>query len=221
MFPAVSLLLPDTPHLPHPNHMNTENMCYRVIMALDIEKSTTHTNPAKAHLRRAMYDALDHALRAGGINDHHRDPFIDCGDGVLVLLHPTEHAPKIRVLDTVMPQLAKRLEDQRHHPLRLRAVAHAGEIHHDQQGCYGEALDVAFRLLNAPRVKIELHHSRSPLTLVVSDDIYRSIVRHGYPGIIESTYQQTVRVRIAARTHQGWTHQPEPINSHSRKNPRS
>jgi class 3 adenylate cyclase len=164
--------------------MNIKNMCYRIIAAFDMEKSTTRTNPTKARLRHVMYEAIDQALRAAGMAE--RDPFIDCGDGVLVLLHPTERGPKLRLLDTVMPQLAARLDDHRDQPLRLRAVVHAGEVHYDQQGCFGESLDVAFRLLNAPRVKIELHHSLSPLTVVVSDDIYRSIVRHGYPGITET-----------------------------------
>ncbi|PNE13247.1 hypothetical protein [Amycolatopsis sp. BJA-103] len=188
--------------------MNIENMCYRVIMAVDMEKSTTRTNPAKAHLRRAMYDSVNHALHAGGITDHHRDPFIDRGDGVLVLLHPTEHVPKTRLLDTIMPTLATRLVDCHGQCPRLRAVVHAGEIHYDRQGCFGEALDTAFRLLDAPRVKAELRHSPSPLTLVVSEDIYRAVVRHDYPNIPEAAYRGTVRVRVRGQTHRGWTHQP-------------
>jgi GTP diphosphokinase / guanosine-3',5'-bis(diphosphate) 3'-diphosphatase len=33
---------------------------------------------------------------------------------------------------------------------RLRVVLHAGEVHYDGNGCFGEALDIAFRLLDAP-----------------------------------------------------------------------
>jgi hypothetical protein len=60
---------------------------------------------------------------------------------------------------------------------------HAGEVHYDDNGCFGEALDIAFRLLGAPGVKKALRTAADPLTLVISDDIYRTIVRHSYDGI--------------------------------------
>ena len=40
--------------------------------------------------------------------------------------------------------------------MRLRAVIHAGEVHYDGKGFFGEDLDVAFRLLDAPRFKAYL-----------------------------------------------------------------
>jgi hypothetical protein len=191
--------------------MSTENPHYRIVMAVDMESSTRRTNPAKKLLRRAMYDAVEHTLHASRITEEHRDPFIDCGDGILMLLHPRDHVAKTRLLDTVMPQLHTRLTDygclHPEDPLRLRAVIHAGDIHYDQRGCYGETLDIAFRLLDAPQVKSHLRHSTLPLAFVVSDDIYLSTIRHGYPGITESEYRNTVRVRVGGRTHQGWVHQ--------------
>ncbi len=66
---------------------------------------------------------------------------------------------------------------------RIRAVVHAGEVHYDANGCFGEALDVAFRLVDAPPVKKALRVTASPLILVVSEDIYRSVVRQCYDGI--------------------------------------
>ncbi|MGH3558002.1 MAG: hypothetical protein ACRDTK_11035, partial [Mycobacterium sp.] len=67
--------------------------------------------------------------------------------------------------------------------MRVRVVLHAGEVHYDANGCFGEALDVAFRLLDAARVKQALRETPDPLVLVVSGDIYSSVVRHGYDGI--------------------------------------
>jgi len=52
-------------------------------------------------------------------------------------------------------------------------VVHAGEVHYDDNGCFGEALDVAFRLLDAPRFKKALREAASPLILIVSDPIPR------------------------------------------------
>ncbi len=94
--------------------------------------------------------------------------------------------------------------------LRLRAVIHAGEIHCDGKGYFGEALEVAFRLLDAPRVKGCLRQAVTPLVLVVSEDIYWSIVRHEYESIAGSTFEPLVRVTVAGRRRQGWVHVPVP-----------
>ncbi|HLK02591.1 MAG TPA: hypothetical protein VKU39_22145 [Streptosporangiaceae bacterium] len=59
-------------------------------------------------------------------------------------------------------------------------VLHAGDVHYDPDGCYGEALDIAFRLLDAPAVKKTLKAATGPLILVVAGHIYSSIVRHSY-----------------------------------------
>jgi len=61
----------------------------------------------------------------------------------------------------------------------------------------GEALDIAFRLLDATPVKRALQMTSDPITLVVSGDIYRSVVRHGYGGIDKNAFHQVVRVQIA------------------------
>jgi len=210
MSPTVSPVLPDAPQSRHASRMTLENLRHRAIVAVDMESSTTQTNPVKARLRQAMYNMIDDALRTAGITQQHRDSFIDRGDGILILIHPTEKAPKTRLLDTVAPRLAARLTAyaRRHpeEPCRLRAVVHAGEIHYDQDGCFGESLDVAFRLLDAPAVKAQLLQSDKPLALVVSDDIYQSIVRHRYPGIEEQTYRRNVSVRVGGRIHRGWMH---------------
>jgi len=48
-----------------------------------------------------------------------------------------------------------------------------------------------------------------PLILVVSEEIYSSVVRHGYDGIDNETFRQSVRVRVADRRYPGWIHLPE------------
>ncbi|MFC0111800.1 hypothetical protein [Kibdelosporangium aridum] len=180
---------------------------YRAIFAVDIERSTARTNTAKALLREVMYDVLEYALHAGGIPAEYRDPMIDRGDGALVLVRPVDQAPKTLLLNPVIPLLTSLLADHNaRHPdleLRLRAVVHAGEIHHDQRGWFGESLDVAFRLLDAPEIKTTLRTVSAPLVLVTSDYIYRSIVRHGYEGIDAPGFAP-LRVRTAGEEHCGW-----------------
>jgi hypothetical protein len=194
---------------------------HRSIVAIDIERSTgpARTNPIRAELRYEAYRLLGTAMRAAGITEEHCDPLTDRGDGVLALVHPDDDLPKTLLLNPLVPALVTLLNDrnaslasaERHRrELRLRAVVHAGEIHYDGKGYFGEALDVAFRLLDAPRLKDCLRRAATPLALVVSEDIYWSIVRHDYEGIPESAFEALFRVRVSGRRHQGWVHVPVP-----------
>lgn len=181
---------------------------HRSIIAVDAERSTERTNPAKAHLRNVMYELFEEALRRNAIAEYHRDDLVDRGDGAFVLVHPVDEVPKTVLLAGVVPTLAELLADAGS-PFRLRVVVHFGEIHYDRRGCYGEALDIAFRLLDAKDVKDRLRRTRSPLVLVVSDDLYRSVVRHGYDGIDSRGFSPGVRASIGGQDLHGWTHVPQ------------
>jgi hypothetical protein len=199
---------------------------HRSILALDIESSTSEerTNPIKAELRHKVYRFLREALTYAQIEEEICDRFEDRGDGVLALIHPVDHAPKTYLLSRFMPELCRLLvEYNRDLPaaergrrgLRLRVVVHAGEIHLDDNGYFGEALDLACRLLDAPVFKKTLHQSASaPAALVVSDEIYWNIVKHGYEGLRKETFQPDVSVRMAGRRHKGYVHLP-PVDLES------
>lgn len=190
---------------------------HRVIMAVDIEGSTTRTDPVKAELRSALYKLFATALEAVGIHRRHRDAFTDLGDGILALIRPVDQVPKTLLMNQAIPSLARLLTtynssfpvtvDPRLR-LRLRVVLHAGEVHYDDNGCFGEALDVAFRLLNARAVKKTLQCIADPLILVISDDIFRSVVSHGYDGIDERAFAPHVRIKVARRHQRGWLYTP-------------
>src|SRR5690348_1449858 len=185
---------------------------HRAIVALDIEQSTRRPDPVKAELRRKIYELFDAALRSAGIQRRHRDRFVDRGDGVLALIHPVDQAPKAVLLGRVVPALDQLLASYnrgRPQQLRVRVVMHAGEVSYDANGCFGEALDVAFRLLDAAKVKKALKAAVSPLLLVVSDEIYRTVVRHGYGGIDRQAFRRLVRVQIAGNRYPGWIHVPD------------
>ena len=47
-----------------------------------------------------------------------------------------------------------------------------------------------------------------PLILVISGDIYRAIVRHGYDGIDQRAFYPLIRVRIGGPATRGWIHIP-------------
>jgi len=188
---------------------------YRSIVAVDLEGSTTRTNPVKGELRRTMYDLLGRALQATAITDNHLEELTDRGDGVLILIRPLDDVPKTALLDRLVPMLAVLLAENNaevRHPalrIRLRTVVHAGEVHADARGFYGEAIDIAIRLMDSPPVKKALKQAASPLVLVVSEEIYAGIVCHGY--VNGESYRPLVRVRMANKQHRGWVHVPETL----------
>ena len=190
---------------------------YRSIIILDLEGSTKRTNPVKGELRRVMYDLLGHSLEAVAITGNRLEALSDRGDGVLVLIKPHDQVPKTVLLGRLIPLLATRLAEynaqaaQSPLRMRLRVVIHAGEVHIDSRGCYGEAIDVAVRLLDAPRVKKALKQATAPLVLVISDQIHSGIVCQGY--VDASTYLPLVWVHVADRRYRGWVHIPAPVAS--------
>jgi hypothetical protein len=199
-----------------PPHREMSLPVHRSILAVDIEGSTQRTNPVKEELREEVYRLVVEALFVAGIGSQHYDPFTDRGDGLLVLLRPADELPKPLLLSRLIPILASLLAahnsgispaDQPR-MLRLRAVIHAGEVHYDEKGPFGEDLDVAFRLLDAPRFKAHLKNATVPLGLVASDYIYQAIIRHGYAGIIEQEFIHLVTVTVGFQRRKGWVQLP-------------
>jgi hypothetical protein len=189
---------------------------YRLIVVIDIENSTGRPNPVKGELRRYLYLLLDEALRLTGITAGHLEPFIDRGDGVLILIRPHDDVPKTLVLGRLLPVLTallnkynEAMSQQPDHCLRLRAVVHAGEVHGDGRGFYGDDIDAACRLLDSPRLRQTLLESaESPLVLAVSEEIFTGIVQQGYlePG----AYQPLGQIRVGQRNRRGWIHVQAP-----------
>ena len=183
---------------------------------MDIEGSTHRTNPVKEELRDQVYQLVLGALTMAGIDSRHYDPFTDRGDGVLVLLRPADEFPKPFLLSRLIPALASLLAahnsgisaaDQPR-ILRLRAVIHAGEVHYDGKGFFGEDLDVAFRLLDAPRFKALARGGTAALAVVASDYMYQAIIRHGYDGIDGDDFFPLVTVTVGLQRRKGWVHLP-------------
>ena len=180
---------------------------YRSIIVLDLEASTMRTNLVKGELRRALYELLGRALEAVAITGNRLEQLTDRGDGVLVLIKPHDEVPKTVLLDRLIPLLATLLIEynaQTVQPplrMRLRVVIHAGEVHMDARGCYGEAIDVAVRLLDATRVKKALKQAAAPLVLVISNDIHSGIVCQGY---VDAGTYFPIRVPVGERRHRGW-----------------
>ena len=152
----------------------------RVIVALDIENSTSRPDPVKAELRTMLYELSGAALRSTGVSARRRDRFTDRGDGLLALIDPEDQALLIHLVIPVLSQLLASYNASLPHPsgadrqLRVRVVLHAGDVRDDNNGYFGEALDAAFRLLDAPRAKTALKTAPGPLLLVISSGVRAS-----------------------------------------------
>ena len=188
----------------------------RNILVLDIEGSTQRTNPVKGELRDDVYQIVDDAFDEIGIDYRNCDRTIDRGDGLMVLLRPTDDFPKPFLLSRLMPALARLLVSRNNgispaeeaRIMRLRAVVHTGDVHFDGNGPYGEDLDLACRLLDAPRFKAYLKTASEPLAVVASDTIYQSIIRHGYDGLDDKEFDQLVNVTLGKQRRKGWVQLP-------------
>jgi hypothetical protein len=199
---------------PQPGMPTFAEPVYRLIVVLDIEGSTKRTNLVKGELRYYLYLALGEALRLTGITADHLEPFTDRGDGVLILIRPHDDVPKTLVLGHLLPVLTallgtynEAMSRQPDHCLRLRAVVHAGEVHGDGRGFYGDDIDTACRLLDSPGLRRTLREAdTSPLALAVSDEIFSGIVKQAYLGA--GAYQPLRPVRVGDRIRRGWAHVP-------------
>jgi hypothetical protein len=185
---------------------------HRTIVVMDIEGSTTRTNSAKAWMRQAMYSLLEQALELTGIAEWHRDRMVDRGDGVLLPIQPVDDVPKTVLITTFIPALTELVAGHNmrrpEHRFRLRTAVHAGEIHYDSRGPFGEAIDVACRLVDAQELKDRLRQTDAPLVLAVSDDMYRSVIRHGYDGIDVRAFEPSVWFTVGGQRHHGWVYVP-------------
>ena len=68
---------------------------------------------------------------------------------------------------------------------------HRGNVHDDDNGCFGEALDTAFRLLDAPSLKEALKMAHGAMLLVVSGVYYPVDVMPGWMQAIATVSPAT------------------------------
>ncbi|HEX6358516.1 hypothetical protein [Actinophytocola sp.] len=150
---------------------------------------------------------LEAALHKSGITEELLEPFNDRGDGVITLVH-ADGVPKTVLLDTFVPSLREMLtEHAAIHPdrkFRLRVAIHFGEVHFDEQGVFGEDIDITCRLVEAPELKHRLRQIEALLVLVVSEYIHRTVVKHDYDGIDGRTFEPIIEVEVGNQTHTGW-----------------
>lgn len=155
---------------------------HRTIVVVDIERfgDPARSNPDRVRVRDALYRMLSESFDGAGIAwsscDHG-----DCGDGVLVVIPPT--VAKSILVESLPALLEAGLVAYNASAgpalrIRLRMALHAGEVHYDDHGVVGTAINHAFRLLDAPALKSALAASDGVLAVITSSWFYEEVVWH-------------------------------------------
>ena len=165
-------------------------------MVIDIVGFGGLDDPAQLRARHVLRQAVRTAFRAARI----RPVVEDRGDGVVVIV--PAFVSKVDLLDPVVPTLVAGVRGH----VRVRVAIHAGEVHRDAYGWVGADVNTAFRLVDSEPARDALRRApHADLVLVVSETIYRGVVRHGYRGVDPATYSP-VRVAVKEVDERAWLH---------------
>ncbi|MFJ8888383.1 hypothetical protein ACIRJR_33970 [Streptomyces sp. NPDC102402] len=161
------------------------------IVVLDIENFSSRPDPIQRSLRAGMYEVLREALLLAGLPTE--DVVTeDRGDGVLMIVPANVSpivlaGPFVRALDEELRQKADVYSVA--HAMRFRVALHQGLAARDREGWSGDAVNTACRLVDAaPLREVLAAASSSRMVFVVSDEIYRAVVRHGHRLIDPAAY---------------------------------
>jgi class 3 adenylate cyclase len=184
---------------------------HRSIVCVDVEKFTDphRTHPHQLAVRRGLYDAVRDAFARSRVPWHscyHEDR----GDGMLVLVPP--EVPKEVLVTTVPRELARALAaHNRAQPsqarIRLRLAVHAGEVHLDDFGVTGAAVNSAFRLLGTEPLKTALAGSAGLLALIASRWFFEEVIRHT-PASAPASYRH-IRIPDGGARDTAWICLPD------------
>ncbi|TDC62182.1 hypothetical protein [Streptomyces hainanensis] len=181
------------------------------ILVLDIEGFSKRTDPIQESLRAAMYEVLREALVRSGLSVD-EIAMEDRGDGVLMIA-PASVSPVtlagsfVRALDDEL--VGKAAVFNQDHAMRFRLALHQGLAAPDARGWVGDAVNTACRLVDAgPPRAVLTAATRARMVFVVSDEIHRSVIRHGHRAIDPAAY---LPIRFATKhgeTITGWVTVP-------------
>lgn len=162
------------------------------ILVLDVESFSKRTDPVQRSVRAAMYDVLDEALAHADVEPS--DVVAeDRGDGVLMLI--SSAVPPVKLAGGLIRALNDGLAEKAvmhsaAHALRFRVALHQGLATPDERGWSGDAVNMACRLVDAQPLRDVLKAaSEAHLAFITSDEVYQSVIRHGYRTVDPAAYR--------------------------------
>jgi len=188
----------------------TQELEYRALLAVDIERSAGRGNVALRQIREVLRTALCAAFEQGGI-DWSACVHDDLGDGMRVTA--PAGLPKSRLIHPLIHELAVHLRAHNRNAgpraaVRVRVALHAGEVYAGAPGAItGGPLEILARMLDAPPLRTALADASTGVStaLLVSQHFYDETVRHGYPGIDPDTFRK-VTFTTKEHTADAWLH---------------
>ncbi|TCO60767.1 hypothetical protein EV192_103342 [Actinocrispum wychmicini] len=152
-------------------------------------------------VREGLYHTLQTAFDESGV------PWQDCqledrGDGALILVPPEYPAHWLadrwpdRLLTHLRRYNAIHAEEAR---MRLRVSLHSGEVSENEQGVASQAINTAFRQLDAQQAKVALRASGGTLALIASDEFFHDVIKQE-PAAAPASYQQIAVAMKDSRT---------------------
>ena len=183
-------------------------LAYRVVLAVDIERSAGRGDPALLAIREALLTTLRASLEQSGIGwDACRVD--DLGDGLRVVAPPGVR--KAALVHPLFEEVAARLRAHNRlagpaTAIRVRMALHAGDVWLGPSGeTAGRPLEVLARMLDAPVVRTALAEAppSTVAALVLSQHFHEETVAHGYPGTEPEAFRE-VLVQAKEFTARAW-----------------
>lgn len=179
---------------------------HRTIVVVDVAGFTDPARrvPDQVAVRQGMYEVLKIAFADSDV-DFDSCEHEDRGDGALILVPPT--VSKSTIADRLPDRLVAAL--RRYNSTRapqaqfkLRVGLHSGEIRNDGDGWVGHAVNLAFRILEAPEAKAALTRSDPVVALISSEYFYTEVIEQD-PGTDPKSYRQ-IAVSVKTFTGTAW-----------------
>lgn len=169
------------------------------IVVVDVERFGQRTNPVQASLRTAMYEVVETAF--ADVRREGEVVRLDRGDGIVTLV-PTSTADSVTLAGRFVDALDRALREKSRmfsaeHQMRMRVALHQGNCLPDDNGWQGEAINTAARLVDAQELRDALAAAPdAAMAFIVSDEIYRGVIRHGYRYIDPASF---ARITLAKK----------------------
>ena len=184
---------------------------HRTIVCVDVEGfgDRRRTSTHQVMVRNGLYGSLQAAFVRSGVSwglCYHEDR----GDGVLILVPP--EVPKSLLVGRVLDELATVIAEHNgthdaEAQIRLRMAVHAGEIRPDGHGVTGPAVNLAFRLLEAERLRAALRSSAGVLAVIASQWFFEEVIRNE-PASAPGSYRP-VQVSVKETLTSAWICRPD------------
>lgn len=186
-------------------------MQHQTIVVVDV---AGFTDPARTMIHQravheGLYSVLHGAFAEAGV-DLRTCTVEDRGDGAMILV--PAGVDNTKLADQLPTRLVAGL--RRHNAVhsaeaavQLRVVLHNGEVYQDGHGAVSQAVNFAFRILEAPEAKSALRLSTGVLAVIASDDFYHNVIVHD-PAADPDSYRR-IPVAVKETSTLAWLRLPD------------